>query len=205
MPNRIALSTMTALALFCGASAQAALVIVVEDATHLFSPAVQNGSVEVYVQSTEPAPPELIAFQLRISLSPALSGAQFTAVDTPTVHPYVFNPENPAGVVQPGGSIADGGDFLVNGVALLNDGAGLLKLDYQIAGGTPPGDFMLAINTDPAQSFFFDSAFETLQFTTDDGLLRIVPEPGALWLGFSAGSVIGIALIFRTGRSFLQR
>jgi len=76
----------------------------------------------------------------------------------------------------------------LTGIAPLNDGQGLLKVDYQVLGGTPLGTFNIVVSTNPAETFLRKAAGNTagidLPFTTKNGKINIVssivPEPSTM-------------------------
>ena len=134
----------------------------------------------------------MIADQLLLSLSPSNSGVVLTGVDTPVTHPYVFPDSSPIGVVEEGGTVAEAGDFLTTGSAPLPEGVGLLRLDYSVAGGTPPGSYAISISPNPSDSYLVDDAYAEHPF---HGLRRpdhaACAEPSSLLLLLP----IGIAAI----------
>jgi len=175
--------------LFCAPTvASAGVVISVENVSILSSPTTVMGSFEVYVASDLATPPDIFASQIRLSISG--SGVKFTGVGKPTTHSYVFSPSTPSGAPVPGsaGTVLDGGDFLLTGVAPLKDGLGLLRVDYQVLGGTPVGSsFNIVVSTNIAETFLSKAAGNgpgiSLPFTTKNGRINIVntvPEPGTL-------------------------
>ncbi len=133
-------------------SAAAVITIVVPSVTVPYSASPQTGSFEVYVTSTETSPPQVGDFTVKLLLAPS-SGAQFTAVATTTVHPYIFAPQtDTAGTaILNGGLTAEISDYNSQPTPpTLANNMGLMAVTYTVAAGTT-GTFNLTLDTNTTE------------------------------------------------------
>ncbi len=184
----------------------AGLIVAIDDtnASVPFPVTAQTGSFEVYVQSNlAPNNPELLEFQVVMEVSEP--GITFTGAAVTTDHHYVLSTYG--GVPVPDGlfgfEILDSGARIKGGDSgffqsePLVDGSGLLKITFEVAGGTQPGEYPVTfVMADPTHEMFLtDAGWNDLTFAPMGGMITVVPEPstfvlaalGLLGLGLYAG------------------
>ena len=140
----------------------------------LVSDMEETGSFEVFITTDETHTISL--HQTRISISPDSSGITFTGVEKTTAHPYVMpDGEWFYGTVSPDGATIDVGDIVIAGTPpSLNDGAGLFKVNFDIAPGQPPYPvFDVTISTDPMLTTLVDGDNNELTYSVDNGEIMI--------------------------------
>ncbi|MBL7220544.1 MAG: PEP-CTERM sorting domain-containing protein [Phycisphaerae bacterium] len=137
-----------------------------------------TGSFEVFISTDETH--SLFAHQTQINLSPASSGITFTSAEMTAAgeHPYVF----PGATGMFGWELDNGGTtitvaddiFAGPGPApSLVNGAGLFKVNFDIAPGTPASVFDVTINTNPDVTGLIDGGFQPLTHTVTNGNIRV--------------------------------
>ncbi|MFC1758110.1 hypothetical protein ACFL2H_04995 [Planctomycetota bacterium] len=157
----------------------------------------QTGFFEVFVESTQSPQPQISAHQLRLSIDVS-SGITFEGAGMPSGRTYLGPSTAPSVSISPDKSTIDAGDFDLLSAVPLFDGAGLLRVEFSVPGGTPPGDY--SIMFDSSSSFLANEANSLLPTTvaTLDNAPRItvsaIPEPSA------AMYLIGVSIAWATWR-----
>jgi PEP-CTERM motif-containing protein len=175
-------------------TSQASIIITAPDISLPYSPADRTLSFEVYIHSTEASPPQIGDDEVKLTL-PANIGVKFTTGGKTVTHPYLFGSSIPATSVS--NYLAEGTDSADFTPPILADGAGLLLLNYHVAGGTS-GHFALTFDTnsllDPFATALDDQNAAPLTFAIHNGSIDIaglirplfVPEPTSAALLLSA-------------------
>lgn len=138
---------------FLSAPTRADLILEVSIAEVPASSLDQTGFFEIYVASSELPQPQISAHQLQISIDIS-SGITFESAGGTTGRTYLGPSAAPTTSVSPDKSTIDSGDFDLLTATPLFDGAGLLRVEYHVAGGTPPGSYAIQFNN--AASFLAD-------------------------------------------------
>ena len=181
-------------------AARADITIIAPTLTLPYSTSVQTGSFEVYVQSTASPEPQVGNFGVEIQL-PSFSTVKFSigslptagSETTPTVHPYIYNGQQPTEVAVGSGRTVEGGDFAESAVPTLSNGVGLLLVPYSIPAGATgyyPLTFLDYSKTNPVGTGLFDDANPTpnlIPSTDQNGSIAILP-PTAYWQGTVDGT-----------------
>jgi hypothetical protein len=174
---------------FAAGRCPAAIIITAPTITLPYSAAAQTGSFEVYVQSTEATPPHIGEMNVELQ-APVGSGVTFALPpdSTPTVHPYLFQPQSPISMVVDSGRTVEGTDFTFSPLPILADGDGLLLVKYQVApgiiGNIPLTFAAYSKTTNPVGTALFDANNLPLSASFSNGSINIaspIPEP-ATWL-----------------------
>jgi hypothetical protein len=174
---------------FAAGRCQAAIIITAPTITLPYSTAAQTGSFEVFVQSTGVSAPQVGAMNVELQ-APIGSGVTFMlpADSTPTVHPYLFQPQSPISMVVDSGRTVEGTDFTFSPLPILADGDGLLLVKYQVApgiiGNIPLTFAAYSKTTNPVGTALFDANNLPLSASLSDGSINVaspIPEP-ATWL-----------------------
>jgi len=156
-----------------------------------FSATDQSGSFEVYAQVTTEVGESLSAVigqGVRVELQEANQGVRFTDAVEPMDHLYVFDGEGGfAGEIKgTHDETADGAEFLFSGSSTLIDGVGLLRVNFEVSGGTV-GTFHVNIVEDTRYTNLTDDTFADLDYSTIGGTITVLPEPSTLALLLVAG------------------
>lgn len=171
---------------------RADLILAVEHVGLLPSSAMQTGTFEVYVNSGLEPQPDVIAWQVRLNLAPATSGVSFVGYDKPVDHPYVLpGGDLWAGSISPDGAQLEAGDMLITGQVPLVDGAGLVRVTFEVAGGTPPGVYDVSI--DAGFSYIADDGYAFLPYEASHGRITIIPEPSTPAMLLLAAFFVGLS------------
>lgn len=146
-----------------------------------------TGSLEVYVQLTEGTTlPALFGVTTYVSLSPDSSGVSFTDVGKTIDHTYAIADGIGPIVTTKTASTIDVSDFVLDEAGfIMQNNAGLLRIDFEVAPGTATGKFDVLISTSHAKTFIVDNSDPTIIYYYDvynHGSITIVPEPGSLVL-----------------------
>lgn len=147
---------------------------------------VQLGSFEIFVQSDESPIPDLADWQIVLtSENPAIT---FTGASKPVDHPYILENEGSffdSSLLDSGATIKGVDSGFVN-TEPLNDGSGFLRVDFEVAAGTPPGTYQLVFSMDPNDTFLSDLSGD-LTISSQAGEINvIVPEPASIVLALIA-------------------
>lgn len=157
----------------------------------------QSCSMELFIKLTEGSTlPSLFSATTYATLLPPSAGVSIAGVGKTVNHPYVFTSSiGFNGVVE--ASKIDVVDLISVSEPPPANNAGLVKIDFLIAGGTV-GRFDFVI--DPSQTYFLDNGTGDKIFGTPiSGSIDIVPEPGSLALLLSGTLAVG-ALVWRRKR-----
>jgi len=155
--------------------AQAELIAQVESLSIISDPVIPlTFGVDVFIDHDLVTLPELAAYNLTASLSPASAGVEFLQAVEATNHPPIFAGQDPLDLVTGGTMIDAADDVALGGEVPISDGAGLLRLEFQVQPGTA-GDFQITLD----QLLLFDGLAGSIPVTgTVPGTLSIiVPEP----------------------------
>jgi len=190
---------------FLSGRASAAIIITAPLVNLPYSATARTGSFEVYVQSTEATAPLIGADNVELTLPATPGGLTFLAPPSPTtgttpiVHPYLYPNQSPTEAVANGGLTVEGSDFAPNSLPPLNNGTGLLLVNFQIPAGAS-GNFPLTFVSysppgQPLGTALFDGNNVPLPATLVNGSINIapVPEP-ATWLLVLAAIICGTAV-----------
>lgn len=195
---RLAIVSIVAVWALAAGRCSASIIITAPTINLPYSAAAQTGTFEVYVQSTEATPPQVGAMNVELQ-SPVGSAVSFIlpASTTPTVHPYLFQPQSPTSMVVDSGRTVEGTDFMFPPLPTLADGAGLLLVKYQVvagAFGSVPLTFAAySQTTNPLGTALFDANNHPLAASFANGSINIaspIPEPATWVLALLAGIVL---------------
>ena len=185
--QHISMASMLIALLILPAVTQGAVVVTAESKTIIFSEnEVQTGSLEIFIQSDEATAPDLVDWQIvLISENPAIT---FTGAGKPVDHSYVLGNSGSffgSSLLNSGASIKGADSGFVDSEPL-NDGSGFLRVDFEIAAGTPLGTYQLVFSMDPNDTFLSNLDGDLAISSQAATISIIVPEPASLVLAVIA-------------------
>jgi len=138
--------------------------------------------VYLRLEDGETNPPAIAGWQVAVDLEDPALGLVFLGAEAPTAPNHPLIGENfSTGVSGPDGSErASAADYVSApmGSVLFVDGAGLVRVPFEVAAGTI-GSFRVRLDLDPFEgAFLVDADSGELPFQTVDGVIS-VPEPAA--------------------------
>jgi len=165
-------------------------------ATVEMSSTEQSGSFEIYVESDLGVPPDLADWQLVLDSQDSrivLSSGE-TTVDRPYFLDGVgilFNTR-----ISNGGARIKAVDSGLESTAPLDDGDGLLRVNFTVAPNTPVGNYELSFS----EVFISDLSGEDVVLSgVQSAMITVVPEPGTMVL--SILGILGVVAIAARRRS----
>jgi hypothetical protein len=154
----------------------------------------QTGMLEVFAH-VDGEGPQIVGYSIRLQLAEPGCGFRFTEVTAPMGRPYLFPQSSPVGTISGDfDDIADGVDLLLSGSEPLVDGVGLMRVGYEVAGGTT-GVFHVQIV--PDQTELTDVNLNSLPYALEGGIVTVVPEPSSLTLTLLLGGALPFLPLLR--------
>lgn len=148
-------SILLALAIPLYGFADAGVVFEIDDVMIPYSDFDQLATFEVYILSSESPQPNISAHQLRLTL-PVDAGIVFENARVPVDRTYLGPSAEPSVAISAAGLRLDSGDFAAVGSVPLFDGAGLLRFDVKVPGGTVEGDYRIMLDASSTRTFLSD-------------------------------------------------
>ena len=137
---------------------------------------------EVFFEIPAPVSDQLAGYQLVLGLDSPGQGVAFTGGGATVNHIPVFEPVFLDVTTTAGGLTAT--DFLVAGSVPIDDGDGLLRVEFTVQPDTT-GTFDVSIDLDPVMgTVLADSRGDPIAFSAANGQITIAPEPSTFtWEG----------------------
>jgi hypothetical protein len=172
----------------------------------------RTGFIDIAITDTTSDP--LAQFLADVFINPGATNITFISADFSTTIPYVIQPTTNSGDISGSGSV-----FFDSNEATNNDGTntgvttigtsplGLLRIEYDVPGGTPAGTYPITFNQDdpntsgdPFASFVDTVSNEDITHLQSpnafvNGAIVITPEPSSVLLAvLGAVGLIGVGL-----------